>query len=134
MDGLRNQSSRVRQRGAVLIVALVCLFVSVTMVGALLEGTLRARRQLRAVRDLRQTELLVQAGIQRARYQYAQDREYQGETWNIEGSDMPTEGNATVTITNRDGQTRVVAKYAARSTGPIQRSRSFSSSRTDVKQ
>ena len=57
-----------RRTGAVLVVALVCLFIVMSLLGGMLKGALRERRQLGQQRDLRQTELLLEAGVDRARF------------------------------------------------------------------
>src|SRR5215212_2333351 len=71
------------RQGAVLVAALVCLLIVMAMLGAMLKGTLIAQRQLHRERDLRQTELLLQAGSDRAAYRLGTDAQYHGETWKL---------------------------------------------------
>lgn len=56
------------RRGAVLIVALVCMLVMMSIVGGMLQGAVLARRQLHEQRDLRQAEAILEAGADRAFY------------------------------------------------------------------
>ena len=82
--GRRKFSSRRlmrRQRGAVLIAVLVCLLIVTMILGSMLQGTLRARRQLHKERDLCQTEFLLQAGADRAMFRLGSEPDYRGETW-----------------------------------------------------
>jgi hypothetical protein len=72
-----------RRRGAVLVAALVCLLVVMAVLSSMLQGTLRARRQLHRERDLRQAELLLQAGVERAAFRFASEPGYRGETWSL---------------------------------------------------
>src|SRR5881227_3826668 len=89
---------RQRNRGAVLIAALVCLAIIVAMVGSMLVAALAAGRQLHAERDLRQCDLLLQAGADRAAYRLATDRDYRGETWTLDTNKIVGNGNGKVTI------------------------------------
>src|SRR4029079_10724341 len=87
-----------RRRGTVLIAAIVCLAIIVAMVGSMLAAALAAGRQLRAERDLRQCELLLQAGVDRAAHRLATERDYQGETWTLAADQITGSGDAKVTI------------------------------------
>jgi hypothetical protein len=120
---------RKRRRGAILIVALVCLLLVMALVALLLQGTLRARRQLRAERDRRQAEFLLTAGIERAAQRLAAEADYRGETW-----DLPAEaivGTSTGQVTIRAAraeasdpwQVHVVAEYPLGSELSIRRTR-----------
>jgi hypothetical protein len=53
---VRRRRNHRHRRGAVLVVALVCLLVMMTILSQMLFGSMRARRQLHPERDLRQTE------------------------------------------------------------------------------
>jgi len=120
-----------RHRGAVLVVALVSMFVVMAMIGSMLQGTLRARKHLHVQRDLRQTELLLQAGADRAAFRLANEAAYRGETWNLPSEDIVGGGDGQVTIAaSRDSDARpwevhVVAEYPAGSESSIRRSRTF---------
>ncbi len=118
-------------RGAVLVAALVCLLVVMGIIGGMLRGALGARRQLHAERDLRQTELLVEAGADRAVLRLAVEPSYNGETWQIPSDQIINRGDAIVTIrasrssVDKPWQVRVVAEYPAGSELSIRRSRTF---------
>src|SRR6476660_7947859 len=80
--------SHTRRHGAVLVAALVCLAIIVAMIGSMLVTALAASRQLHAERDLRQCELLLQAGVDRAAYRLATERTYRGETWTLSNDNI----------------------------------------------
>jgi Tfp pilus assembly protein PilX len=120
-----------RQSGAVLVVALVSMLVVMMIMSAMLQGTLRVRRHLRAQRDLRQTEFLLQAGADRAAFRLTNATDYRGETWNLPADEMVGNGEGRVTIVaSRDSDARpwevhVVAEYPTGSESSIRRSRTF---------
>jgi hypothetical protein len=122
-----------RPRGTVLIAALVCLVIVMAVLGSMLTGTLRARRQLHAERDRRQAELLLQAGIERAKFKAAEDDAYRGETWQLPTEQVLGNGKGIVTITlskaadDQSWQYQVVAEYPAGNPLSIRRSRTFAS-------
>ena len=119
------------RQGAVLVAALVCLLVVMAMLGAMLKGTLLAQRQLHRERDLRQTELLLQAGSDRAAYRLASDANYRGETWNLPANAIVdnSEGRVTIEASPTDGPSvwnvKVVAEYPLGGETSIRRSRTF---------
>jgi type II secretory pathway component PulK len=120
-----------RRRGTVLIVALVCLVVIMALIGGLLRGTLRARRQLHAERDKRQAELLLRAGIDRAAFRLAKEADYHGETWDLPAESIAGKNAGQVTIeATREaaGQVwklHVVAEYPVGSDLSVRRSRTI---------
>jgi hypothetical protein len=113
------------------VAALVALLIVMTILGNMLEGTLRARRQLRAERDRRQTELLVDAGADRAAARLSADVNYRGETWSLPSQAIAGSGDGQVAIEVIRGedeaqrQVRVVAEYPIGSASSIRRSRTF---------
>jgi hypothetical protein len=119
------------RQGTVLVTALVCLLIVMTMLGAMLKGTLLAQRLLHRERDLRQTELLLQAGIDRTVYHLAIDANYRGETWNLPANALADNGQGRVTIevSPTEGapvsNVKVVAEYPLRGETSIRRSRTF---------
>lgn len=119
------------RQGAVLVVALVCLLIVMTLLGSMLQGTLRVRRQLHAERDLRQTELLLQAGADRAAYRLATAADYRGETWMLPAEAIVGRGEGQVTIaasrnaTDQPWQLHVVAEYPLGSESSIRRSHTY---------
>lgn len=120
-----------RPKGTVLIAALVCLVIVMAVIGSMLTGTLRARRQLHVERNRRQAELLLQAGLERARFKAAKDDAYRGETWQLPAEQVLGSGEGVVTISSSreaDDQPRrylVAAEYPAGSPLSIRRSHTF---------
>jgi type II secretory pathway component PulK len=120
-----------QRRGAVLAVALVCLLVVVTILSGMLRNAVRARRQLHAERDLRQTQLLLEAGLDRAAAALRRSPEYRGETWNIPAKEILGQGDGQVVIETvaadaaAGRQVRVSAEYPAGSEVSVRRSRTF---------
>ncbi len=78
----RSQSSS--RRGAVLIVAVACLSIATAIAIAGVRHALMARRQARSDQQLRQTELLLDAGLRRAIKALSADPNYQGERWDLD--------------------------------------------------
>ena len=73
---------RKHRRGAAMIVlVLTCLLVVSALVGSMTHATLGARRVVRMEHQMRQTELLLDAGVLRATGQLKVDSEYSGESW-----------------------------------------------------
>ena len=70
--------------GAVLICVLVCLLVASAMVTVTTGIALQSRHNLRLQHQMRQTELLLDAGVLRAASQLHRANHYEGETWNPE--------------------------------------------------
>jgi hypothetical protein len=123
---------RNRQRsGTVIVAALVCLLIVMSLIGCMLQGALRARRQLHAQRDLRQTEFLLQAGADRAAYRLLTETEYRGETWDVPAAEIFEAGRGQVMISaSRDSeqepwQVHVMAEYPLRGESSIRRSGTF---------
>ncbi len=113
-------------RGSVLVAALVCLAIIVAMLSSMLVAAVRTTRQLRAERDLRQCELLLQAGADRAAYRIASDRNYRGETWTVAAVELAGVGDGKVTIEpGPEQQLTITAEYPAGSETSIRRSRNF---------
>jgi hypothetical protein len=119
------------RRGAVLVAALVCMIIVMTMLGTMLQSTLHSRRQLHTRRDVRQTELLVEAGLDRAALRLAREPEYRGETWELPSESVVGRGAGRVTIeASREAdetpwQVRVIAEYPIGNELSVQRSRTF---------
>ena len=78
-----------RRRGAVLIMALVCLVLLTVIGGTLLRWIAMEHKLLRSREQANQARWLAEAGIERAaaRLTYAED--YAGETWQIVAADLP---------------------------------------------
>lgn len=140
-DATRRVLHRPRHRrgGAILVVALVCLLVVMSIVAGMIKGALRERRQLHQYRDLRQTDLLVEAGADRAAARLAEDPEYRGETWRVPAEEISGNAAGEVTIevardesvepTDDEGaptlRVRVSAEYPLVGVTSIRRTRTF---------
>ncbi len=99
------------RRGALLICTLVCLLVSTSLVGILIHRAIRSRRHVHTLHQLRQTELLLDAGVLRAATRLQSDPQYSGELWepSIAIEAFP---NPTVTI-RVDGTTSPAERFVA---------------------
>ena len=115
-----------KRNGAVVVAALVCLTVVVAVVASMIQGALLARRQLRVQRDLRQTELLLQAGAERAAAKLQQDDAYRGETWRIDGADLLGLGDGEVKIeVDARGAAHLAAEYPVGDARSVRRTATF---------
>jgi type II secretory pathway component PulK len=118
------------RRGLALVAALVCLLVVMSLIGSMLQSALRSRRQLHAERDLRQTELLLEAGADRAAFRLRSDADYAGETWDVPAGEIIGRGDGQVVLEVKEAengarQVRVLAEYPRGSELSIRRSRTF---------
>jgi hypothetical protein len=133
MPSFRKSScERGRPRGgAVIIAALVCLAIVVAMLGVMLRAALLAQRQLHVERDRRQCELLLEAGLDRAALELAQQGEYRGETWRLPADAVlgTAEGQVTIAVARpadaQPSQISVTAEYPLGSEHSIRRSRTI---------
>ncbi len=75
---LRKQDPR---RGLILICVIACLVVSSALIALTIQSSLRGRRESRIQLQLRQTELLCEAGVSRAAKQLEKSPAYLGEQW-----------------------------------------------------
>jgi hypothetical protein len=120
-----------QRRGVVLVAALVCLLVVMALLGNLLLGTLRTSRRLHAERDLRQCELLLQAGMDRAAFRLAKEADYRGETWTLPAAAIAGTGDGQVTVEvtrevdSKPRQLSIVAEYPVGGERSIRRSRTI---------
>jgi len=125
--------NRVPRQGSVLVGVLVCLAIATALVTSSVRTALNARRVMRTQQQLRQTELLLTAGIGRATRQLQMAADYTGETWDLPSGVFPRSGAAQVLIDISSSSTqdlsRSISVTARLSTGPhttIQRSFVFS--------
>jgi type II secretory pathway pseudopilin PulG len=72
---------RAGRSGVVLICVIACLAVASVLVALAVQSSLRSRREARLQLQLRQTELLCEAGVMRAAKQVAKAQNYSGEQW-----------------------------------------------------
>lgn len=134
----RRSTSKPSRQGALLIAALACMAVVIAIIGVLFSSSLRTRRQLHSERDLRQVELLVDAGLRRAVAKLSADESYDGETWRIPADQLLLNGAAEVAISigsptdsedsSEDGESvdvTVAAHYPLNVVRTVQRTRTF---------
>jgi type II secretory pathway component PulK len=113
------------------IAALTCLLIVTAIIGSMLQSALRARRQLHAERDRRQTELLLQAGADRAALRLATEPEFRGDTWDLPAESIVGRGAGRVTTEvsrsedDPSWQVRIIAEYPLGRDFPIRRSQMF---------
>jgi type II secretory pathway component PulK len=117
--------SRVR-RGAVLIMALVCLVLIGVMGGALLQWAAREHKLLRSRDEQSQAHWLAEAGLERAAARLADDADYTGETWRLATADLPSGDEARVSchVATIDGRPErrwleVEVEYPLGSAAPV---------------
>lgn len=113
-----NYRHRRQRRGAVLIMALVCLVLAVMIGGALLRWVVLEHKLLATRADQSQARWLAEAAIERAAVRLASDAEYPGEIWEIAAGELPSgqAGRAELRIDAIEDQARqrsitVVAEY-----------------------
>ncbi len=119
------------RQASILVCVLACMVVAMALVVSTTRSALRARREVRTQRQLRQVEFVLEAGIQRAARQLSNHAEYRGETWNL--SPTATAGldsvQVEIEVSSIDGarprQVKVVARLPAESPTLIQRSYTF---------
>ena len=118
-------------RGAILIAALVCLAIVMALLGVMLASAVRMGRQLHAERDLRQCELLLAAGVERAKWRLTNESDYRGESWKLSPAEIVAKGEGQVTIdaaldsSQQPWTFRVTAEYPVGSELSIRRSRTI---------
>jgi hypothetical protein len=126
-----RRRSRSRRSGVILFVALASLLIVMAILGQMLKTSLRAQRQLHPERDLRQTELLLQAGADRAAYRLTKERNYVGETWQLPAEAVVgnAEGRVTIQVSRDSTGTRahvhVLAEYPLGGALTIRRSKTL---------
>jgi hypothetical protein len=110
---------------------MLCLLVVIGLLGSMLQNAVRSRRQLHSERDLRQTQLLLEAGLNRAAGAARRSAEYRGETWNVPAAEILGHGDGRVVIEAASGndaesrQFKVTAEYPVGSELSVRRSRTF---------
>lgn len=77
----QRRNERKDRAGAVMIVVLACLTIVSALLMLVCRNALTARRETRLRYQMQQTELLLDAGILRARKQIQNSPDYSGETW-----------------------------------------------------
>src|SRR5487761_1135988 len=99
---------RSRRRGAVLIMALVCLVLVTALGGALLRWAAMEHKFLRSRDQQSQARWLAEAGVERAAARMAGDARYTGEVWKVAAGELPAGETARVRlqVTVIEGQPR----------------------------
>lgn len=124
---------RSNRHATTLICVLVCVSVSTAIASAAMRETLRSRRNERLLRQMRQTEFLMDAGVHRAAQQLRRSADYRGELWRPTAAltgfdDVRVEIEVSPTDEPDDSaQVRVVAKLTSGMVQPTatQRSHTF---------
>lgn len=131
-----------KRSGSLLIAVLVCVLVSLSLIATTLQGSFRSLRECKQSNTMRQTRLLVEAGLFRALGQRKLDEKYQGEIWNAPVSSEASE-NATVEIVLKQSReegkpndflVQIVARIGNSETSinPTQLSRTFNIHRSKL--
>ena len=119
------------RQASILVCVLACMVVAMALVVSTTRSALQARREVRTLRQLRQVEFVLEAGIQRAARQLSNHAEYRGETWNLSPTATAGLDSAQVEIEvssingARPRQVKVVARLPAESPVVVQRSYTF---------
>jgi hypothetical protein len=71
----------IRRNALVTISVLACLVVIVSLATSMIVSTLRARREVGSLHQVRQTDYLLDAGILLASKRLQDSSDYEGETW-----------------------------------------------------
>jgi len=118
------------RRAVVLVAALVCVGVALSLTTEVLRHALQTRRALRKELLVRQTDGLAEAGLVRAARRLADDPAYVGETWRLDAAAGLPAGAAEICIevaAADDAATgaslRVIARYPLELADCVQRSR-----------
>jgi Tfp pilus assembly protein PilX len=85
---MRNNHSRHRRTGFVLMIVLVFLAIGMTLVVGWLRIAMLDYRQSRATEDRLQAEWLAESALERAGAKLLGDRSYQGENWQVSATDL----------------------------------------------
>ncbi len=123
-------SPAAERHGVVLVCVLVCACIATTLAITATAAALHQRQRVRSERQLRQVELLLDAGMQRAVRQLSSTSSYSGETWRLESGTMPGFPSARVHIdvTRQSAvacTVAVVATLPADAQTPVQRTHRF---------
>ena len=122
--------------GTILVCVLACLVVTSALLANMIQTVLRDRREVRLERQLRQTELLCEAGVMRAADKLQSSSDYDGETWTPNLSQTPwSDASVEIRVTSVEGaagkHVEVIAKLGHESgevennTQSMQRSHTF---------
>ena len=138
---IRNRSAN--RKGAVLVCVIACLAVATVLIALSVQCALRSRREVRLQLQLRQTELLCEAGVMRAALKLRDDSAYTGEVWepkleseNYHSASVKIDLQSLADASAADPQSLQVLVTAKLdsfldSDGPMQRSHQFTFQKTN---
>lgn len=114
--------------GAIAVIALIAILITISIGMSLVKTTLLERQETFKLQDQKQSEWLVEAGIERAVARLEASADYRGETWTLSAEELGGRDGGEVTIRIEDSaeengrkQLTVIADYPA---GDEQRIRS----------
>lgn len=130
MHIVSNRWCRQRPRGVLLISVLICLALVMLLFAGWMRTFMLERRQLRAIENRMQAEYLADSGLRRAAAQLASNSDYDGETWEVEASDVGGRAAGRIAIQvqavpddPRGRRVRAVADFPAESGARARRSK-----------
>jgi type II secretory pathway component PulK len=107
-------TQRKSRGGALLVCVLVCLLVASSLVTAMTHNALRFRRDVRLQHQMRQTQLLLDAGVLRAARLLRASNDYSGEAWRPAGAiDRFDNPQVEIKVTSIDTDSRRVEVIAS---------------------
>lgn len=100
---VRTTQRSSRRRGAVMVVAVICLMLVTALLASALKSVTTGRKQVRQEQMRLQAVWLAEAGLERAAAQVAANADYAGETWKIAAADLDGIHTGRVVITVQPG-------------------------------
>lgn len=129
---MKQSKCKSPRSGTLIVCVLACLAIGAALGALTIQAALQGRREARLQRQLRQTELLCEAGVLRAMQQAASSDNYEGEQWRPELNTEPYfDAQVDITVSRQDDSTTRVTTVVARldsssdADGPMQRSHTF---------
>ncbi len=124
--------TRSRRSGAVLVCVLACMLIATSMAASAVHLTMRGARASKQNLRSRQTQWLLQAGVQRA-YSGLQRGDYSGEEWLVPANQLPeSSGRVVIDVVPVESasdqstwQVTVTAEYGPSASQLTHRSHSF---------
>ena len=108
-----------RRSGVILVVAMICLFLTSLLLGTLLQMAVAQRRYAKMEAAALQAEWLADSALERAAAALAQNANYTGETWTVPAKDLDGTHSGRVVIAlvplkgSRQRELKVIAHYPA---------------------
>ena len=119
-----------RRSGVILVVAMICLFLTSAMLGLVLKLAVAQRRYGAMEAAALQAEWLAESALDRAAAALSLDASYTGETWNVPAEDLDAAhaGRAVIEVVpikgdNQQRELKVVAYYPAEGTERVKRTK-----------